>query len=157
MHFTPGIPEPGKEERLETTEDAAESLGDRITRLRRARGWKQRDLAERIGTRAAQVSKFECGNYVPRLDLLARLGEVFDVSLDYLITGREIREPQRDFRLRDRVEALETLPANQRDNLVSFLDALLTAHQLLRQFQEQRLESAPPRRPRRSRPKKSEG
>lgn len=133
------------------TEDVAEGLGDRITRLRRARGWKQRELADRLGTRAAQISKFERGNYVPRLELLARLSEIFDVSLDYLITGREIREPQRDFRIRDRVEALEALPIHQRDNLISFLDALLSAHQLLREFQDHRLESAAP--PRRSRSK----
>lgn len=141
---------------METPVDAVAGLGDRITRLRRARGWKQRELADRVGTRAAQISKFERGNYVPRLDLLARLAEVLDVSLDYLITGREIREPQRDLRLRDRVEALEALPTHQRDNLIAFLDALLTSHQLLRQFQEQRQENAPPRPTGRPKQKKSE-
>lgn len=126
----------GKEERLATTEgDSAESLGDRIARLRRAKGWNQKELADRIGAKPSQISKYERGTYLPRPELLTRLGEALGVSLDYLMTGRS-GEPRRDFRLRERVEALETLPENQRSNLVNFLDALLAAHQLLRRYQE---------------------
>ena len=120
-----------------TTEgDSAESLGDRIARLRRAKDWNQKELADRIGARPAQISKYERGTYLPRPDLLPRLGEALGVSLDYLMTGRSGGEPRRDFRLRERVEALETLPETQRSNLVAFLDALLAAHQLLRRYQE---------------------
>lgn len=121
---------------MATTEgDSAESLGDRIARLRRAKGWNQKELADRIGAKPTQISKYERGTYLPRPDLLTRLGEALGVSLDYLMTGRT-GEPRRDFRLRERVEALETLPENQRSNLVNFLDALLAAHQLLRRYQE---------------------
>jgi transcriptional regulator with XRE-family HTH domain len=122
---------------LGTTEgDTAESLGDRIARLRRAKGWNQKELADRIGARPSQISKYERGAYLPRPDLLPKLGEALEVSLDYLMTGRSGEEPRRDFRLRERVEALETLPDTQRSNLVAFLDALLAAHQLLRRYQE---------------------
>lgn len=121
---------------MATTEgDSIESLGDRIARLRRVKGWNQKELADRIGAKPTQISKYERGTYLPRPDLLPRLGEALGVSLDYLMTGRS-GEPRRDFRLRERVEALETLPENQRSNLVAFLDALLAAHQLLRRYQE---------------------
>lgn len=120
-----------------TTEGAAaEGLGDRIARLRRAKDWNQKELADRIGARPSQISKYERGSYLPRPDLLPRLAEALEVSLDYLMTGRGTGETRRDFRLRERVEALEGLPTNQRDNLVAFLDALLAAHQLLRRYQE---------------------
>ena len=120
-----------------TTEGgSAESLGDRIARLRRAKGWNQKELADRIGGRPTQISKYERGIYLPRPDLLPRLGEALGVTLDYLMTGRSGGEPRRDFRLRERVEALETLPEAQRSNLVGFLDALLAAHRLLRRYQE---------------------
>jgi transcriptional regulator with XRE-family HTH domain len=124
---------------LETTDNftSAESLGDRIARLRRAKGWNQRELGRRTGMKATQISKYERGIYVPRADALPRLSAALGVSADYLLTGRSFREPQRDFRLRERIEALEALPEPQRDNLVAFLDALLAAHQLLRRYQEQ--------------------
>lgn len=136
-----------------TQGDSAESLGDRIARLRRAQGWNQKELAEGVGTKPAQISKYERGICLPRPDLLPRLGEALGVSLDYLMTGRSGAEPRRDFRLRERVEALESLPEAQRSNLVAFLDALLAAHQLLRRHQELlqqhggRAASHPERRP----------
>jgi transcriptional regulator with XRE-family HTH domain len=123
---------------LGTTDDDTEGLGDRIARLRRAKGWNQKDLGGRLGMRAAQVSKCERGSHSPRADLLRRLSEVLGVSSDYLLTGRSFGEPQRDFRLRERLEALEQLPEPQRNHLVEFLDALLSAHQLLRQYEQQR-------------------
>lgn len=43
--------------------------------------------------------------------------------------------PQRDERLRERIEALETLPERQRNHLVEFLDALITAHTVLRRHE----------------------
>lgn len=120
-----------------TTEGTVtESLGDRIARLRRTKGWNQKELADRIGASGAQISKYERGSYLPRPDLLSRLGEALGVSLDYLMTGRLGGEPRRDFRLRERLDALEALPESQRDNLVDFLDALIAAHQVLRRHQE---------------------
>ncbi|HWM90426.1 MAG TPA: helix-turn-helix domain-containing protein [Thermoanaerobaculia bacterium] len=113
-----------------------ESLGNRIARLRRARGLNQRQLGDRIGTQGPQISKYERGVYLPRPDLLSRLGEALGVSLDYLLTGRSSSEPRRDFRLRERLDALEALPETQRDNLVAFLDSLIAAHQVLRRYQE---------------------
>jgi hypothetical protein len=45
------------------------------------------------------------------------------------------RHSQRDDRLRERIEALETLPEPQRNHLVEFLDALLSAHLALRRHE----------------------
>ena len=120
-----------------TDNPAEESLGDRIARLRRAKGWNQRELGQRTAMKATQISKYERGTYVPRADALPRLSAALGVSSDYLLTGQPFRELQRDFRLRERLEALEALPELQRDNLVAFLDALLAAHQLVRRYQEQ--------------------
>lgn len=138
-----------RRQRLETPNDpAGERLGDRIARLRRAKGWNQKELAERIGSRGTQISKYERGTYVPRADILSRLGDSLGVSTDYLLSGRKSGEPRRDLRLRERLEALEALPERQRDNLVGFLDSLLAAHQLVRRTQEKRKQAGPARRTR---------
>ena len=140
-----------------TTEGtAAEGLGDRIARLRRTKGWSQKDLADRIGAKPAQISKYERGSHFPRPDLLPRLAEALEVSLDYLMTGRSSGETRRDFRLRERVEALEGLPSAQRDNLVAFLDALLAAHQLLRRYREMLQQGGLPPPPAKKRTRKTD-
>src|SRR6187401_1924229 len=107
----------GKEGALDTIDDSvAEGLGDRLSRLRRAKGWNQRELGRRMGLRGSQISKLERGSITPRVDILPRLSEVLGVSADYLLTGRSFGEMQRDYRIRDRVEALETLPEPQRNH-----------------------------------------
>lgn len=107
---------------------AAQRLADRISRLRRARGWKQKELAAKIGSSLHQVSKMEHGPYVPRAFTLLRLAEALGVTVDFLLTGRMARSPQGDPRLRERLPALDRLPPTQRDSLILFLDALLAAH-----------------------------
>jgi transcriptional regulator with XRE-family HTH domain len=123
-------------------------MGDRIARLRRAKGWNQSDLGERVGTTGGQISKYERGSYTPRSDLLARLADALEVSADYLLSGRSPEQPRRDFRLRHLVEDLEQLPRDQRDNLVGFLEALLSADRLLTRFRKQKAAEAPARTPR---------
>jgi transcriptional regulator with XRE-family HTH domain len=107
----------------------AKDIADRISRLRRARGWKQKELAAKINSSLYQVSKMERGRYVPRAATLLHLAEALGVTVDFLLTGRSSqRPPQGDARLRERLPALERLPETQRDSLILFLDALLTAH-----------------------------
>jgi transcriptional regulator with XRE-family HTH domain len=107
---------------------APKEIADRISRLRRARGWKQKELAAKIGSTLFQISKMERGRFVPRAGTLVRLADALEVTVDYLLTGRRPRAPQGDPRLRERLAALEKLPEQQRDSLVLFLDALLAVH-----------------------------
>lgn len=103
-------------------------LGARIARLRRCKGWTQRELAAEIGCSLQQVSTLERGCWMPRVPVLVRIGATLQVSTDYLLTGRGPRHPRVDLRLRERLPALESLPEPQRDTLVAFLDALILAH-----------------------------
>jgi transcriptional regulator with XRE-family HTH domain len=138
-----------------TNDDSvAEAIGDRLSRLRRAKGWNQKELGRRMGLRGSQISKLERGSSIPRADIVPRLSEVLGVSADYLLTGRSFGEMQRDYRLRDRVEALETLPEPQRNHLVEFLDALVTAHEALKKYE---VKKGPPRRRRAPSPRDRPG
>jgi len=107
---------------------AAKDIADRTSRLRRGRGWKQKELAARIDSSLFQISKMERGRYIPRASTLLRLAEALSVTVDFLLTGRSPRLPQGDPRLRERLPALDRLPEAQRDFLVLFLDAFLAAH-----------------------------
>jgi transcriptional regulator with XRE-family HTH domain len=107
---------------------AAKDIADRISRLRRARGWKQKELAAKIDSSLYQISKMERGRYIPRASTLLRLAHSFSVTVDFLLTGRSPRLPQGDPRLRERLPALDRLPETQRDFLILFLDAFLAAN-----------------------------
>jgi transcriptional regulator with XRE-family HTH domain len=56
---------------------------------RRARKLTQKELARRIGTTNVKISRFENGIDIPKADILKRLAEELDVTMDYLIEGME--------------------------------------------------------------------
>jgi transcriptional regulator with XRE-family HTH domain len=56
---------------------------------RRARKLTQKELARRIGTTNVKISRFENGIDIPKADILKKLAEELDVTMDYLIEGME--------------------------------------------------------------------
>lgn len=63
-------------------------VGQRIAKLRKASGWSQMELAEKLNVSDKTVSKWENGG-MPSIDLLPGLSNLFDVSIDYLLTGND--------------------------------------------------------------------
>ncbi|EMO92552.1 bacteriophage CI repressor protein [Leptospira interrogans str. UI 13372] len=59
-------------------------IHSRIKKLRQERGWTQEELANKIGIQQKQVSAYERSVNFPSTEILIKLAEVFDVSLDYL-------------------------------------------------------------------------
>ena len=70
-----------------------ETIGKRICALRKAKGLKQEELAERLEVSAQAVSKWENDQTCPDISLLPRLAGVFGVTTDYLLTGEQDRTP----------------------------------------------------------------
>lgn len=64
------------------------NIGKAIAELRRSNGWTQIVLAEKLGVSDKAVSKWESGRGFPEITLLPVLSELFNVTIDYLITGK---------------------------------------------------------------------
>ena len=69
-------------------------LGRRVRRLRKARGYKQIDLAEEARLSRGQISEIERGLPDPQLTTLDRLARALNVDLGVL-TGNLREEVQR--------------------------------------------------------------
>ena len=63
-------------------------LGQRIAMLRRQQGFSQAELAERLGVSASSVGMYEQGRREPSAALLVAMAKEFQVSTDYLLTGK---------------------------------------------------------------------
>lgn len=61
---------------------SGESLGDRVRRLRKARRWKQADLADKVGVDRVAVSNWERGKYEPKGAHLVKLADVLRADSD---------------------------------------------------------------------------
>ncbi len=66
----------------------AHSIGKTISELRKAKGWTQVELAEKLGVSDKAVSKWESEGGFPELTQFPVLASLFDVSIDYLMTGK---------------------------------------------------------------------
>ena len=71
----------------------AHSIGKTIAELRKAKGWTQVELAEKLGVSDKAVSKWESEGGFPEITQLPVLASIFDVSIDYLMTGKKA-EPE---------------------------------------------------------------
>lgn len=63
------------------------TLGSHIAALRAAQGLSQAELAELLEVSRQSVSKWETDASVPELDKLLRLAQIFNITLDQLVTG----------------------------------------------------------------------
>jgi tetratricopeptide (TPR) repeat protein len=78
-----------------------EGVGARLKRLRVARGYSQRDLSS-PGVSYAYISRIEAGARTPSVKALRKLAQKLGVSVEYLETGRDIREiDARELKLAD--------------------------------------------------------
>lgn len=69
-----------------------ESMGDRIKKLREARGLTQEQLAEKASFASGTISKWEIGAQPIGKQALIKLAQFFNVSVDYLL-GLEVITP----------------------------------------------------------------
>ena len=65
------------------------NIGERILNLRKKSGLSQEELAEKLGVSRQSVSKWETGNVMPDIDKAVAMCELFGVSTDYLLKGKE--------------------------------------------------------------------
>ena len=107
-------------------------LNERIKLLRKEKNWSQDELAKLIQTDARQISRYENGKITPSVEVLVKLAEVFDVSIDYLLIEKAVRSPLRldDSRLLERLQEIKSLSEEDRSSLLHILDALLAKNKM---------------------------
>ena len=114
-------------------EGQAETIGQRLRRLRHERGLSQRELAS-PGVSYAYISRIEAGARRPSVKALRMLARKLGVSADYLETGSEIRDvDERELRITDaelglrldeETDQAETALLRLRDEAVAAGDAI---------------------------------
>ena len=88
--------------------------GQLIARLRREAGLTQEALGERIGVTNKTISRWENGNYMPDIEMLQVLSQVFDISINELLAGERIPE-DKAFRM----QAEKNIVASMKESVFS--------------------------------------
>ena len=107
------------------------AISDRIRKLRQERHWSQAELGERLGVHQKQVSAYERGVNLPSTEVLIKLAEVFNVTLDYLAfeaKGQPAALNIQDRELLRRFEEVDTLSDQEKDLAKEILDLVILKH-----------------------------
>lgn len=60
-------------------------FAQRLTSLRESKDLKKKDLAKILNVSSSSISQYENGTNMPGYDILSRLSEYFNVSIDFLL------------------------------------------------------------------------
>ena len=89
--------------------DAAK-IGDFLSALRKAQGYTQQEVAEKLNLSNKTISKWENGGGLPDITVLPALAELYGVTVDEILVGQRLgREPSGAARTRCREAGLYLL------------------------------------------------
>lgn len=71
-------------------------LGARISVARRARGWTRGTLESKANLCRGTIRHYESGNWIPRIDTLARISLALDVPINWMVFGNHPPKADRE-------------------------------------------------------------
>lgn len=118
--------------KLPPVDFGGETLGERITRIRKERGFTQVELASRIGIIQTIISATESDERKLSAEMAVRFAQALDVSMDELLgPGRQPKRGRKPSRkILRRLEKIETLPRTQQTAVLKTIDNALELHLL---------------------------
>ena len=72
------------------------SFGDNLKKIRQDCNLTQEELAKKINTSRSNIVNYEKIKNIPSLDVLNKLSEILDCSIDYLLGKTDERNPKQE-------------------------------------------------------------
>ncbi len=116
-----------------------ESLGQRIARLRKAKGYTQADLAKALTQAKASdkeitnlrvlISDYERNRIRPNYEMVIRLALALEVTADELLGMKPIKKKSYtpNLKIQRRIRDMESLPPSQQTVLLKTIDTFIKA------------------------------
>ena len=105
-----------------------DSLGNRIQNLRKQIGLTQSQLADKINISHTQMARYEIKGVQPPADVLEKLADVFDTSIDYLVRGdksEKVESTLKDAELIKEFKKLDGLPEDEKKSILKVVSSLV--------------------------------
>ena len=107
-----------------------ETLGQRLSRLRKERGYSQVELAAKIGLVQPLIAAYEHNNRRLHAEMVIRFAKALDVSTDELLLGKKATPAKTtsgktSLKIIRRLQRIEGLPEVQQKTVLKSLDLLL--------------------------------
>lgn len=108
-------------------------ISEKIKKLRAEKGWSQAQLANKLGVHPQHISRYETGGSSPSAEALAKMAEVFGVSVDYLLD--EDSENTGTHRIKDKqlqryFEEVDKLAEEDKNLIKGVIDSVLVRNKV---------------------------
>jgi transcriptional regulator with XRE-family HTH domain len=105
----------------------SETIGPRLARIRKERGYTQVELAKKIGTIQTLVSDYETDRLRLSAEMAVRFALALDISTDELLHPKAKKKNGRkpSLKVMRRMEEIEKLPPRQQSFVLTALDSIL--------------------------------
>jgi len=74
---------------------ASSKFGETLKELRKNKKLTQQDVSQVLATDRSCIANYERGKRIPPMHSLVKIARFFDVSLDYLVLGKNFRVPKK--------------------------------------------------------------
>jgi transcriptional regulator with XRE-family HTH domain len=109
------------------------SIGEQIQKLRKENNLNQSQLAEKIGVSLTQLQRYENKGVQPPADILKKLADTFNTSIDFLVYGDSEQKAQqsiKDNELLSQFKAVEQLDNKDKSTIKDIIDAFIKRSRL---------------------------
>ena len=69
-------------------------IGKFLKELRKEKGYTQETLGEKVGVTNKTVSRWETGTYMPPVECLILLSDIYDVSINEIVAGQRLSKAE---------------------------------------------------------------
>ena len=93
-------------------------IGERLYKCRKEKKWSQAIVAEKLDVAINTVSSIENGLQQFNVSILLRFAEIYDVSTDYILQGKEYEKKESAL-----VQKINQLPVAEQERMDAVIDA----------------------------------
>ena len=108
-------------------------IGEQIQKLRKENNWNQSQLAEKIGVSLTQLQRYENKGVQPPADILKKLADAFNTSIDFIVYGDSEQKAQqaiKDNELLSQFKAVEQMSSKDKSTIKDIIDAFIKRSKL---------------------------
>ena len=105
-----------------------QKIGKFLAELRKERNLTQDELGEKIGVTNKTVSRWENGNYLPPVEILQILSNLYNVSINELLSGERLNDEHYKENAEERlvIDLMKNRKEAKKRLAVSFIVAIIT-------------------------------
>ncbi|PWH86017.1 helix-turn-helix domain-containing protein [Brumimicrobium oceani] len=98
-------------------------IGDKITQLRKQKGWSQTELAKQISASREAIGKYERNEALPSVETAKKIANAFGVTLDFLVD--DATTPSLDKETVKRINDIQEMDSTTKTVLFNVIDTYI--------------------------------